>query len=65
MGKCGLNLSKKMNIPPAAFWYEKVDKILVGKEYDFIFHFNIINAHQNELKHNLDNDTLMQNSTKT
>lgn len=65
MSKCCLNLNKKMNIPPAVFWYKKVDKILVGKEYNVVFHFNIINAHQNELKHNLDNDTWMQNSTKT
>lgn len=49
---------QKDEYSPAAFWYEKVDKILVGKEHDFIFHFDIINAHQNELKHNLDNDPL-------
>lgn len=39
MGKCCLNLNEKMNTLPTALWYEKVDKIFVGKEHYFIFYF--------------------------
>lgn len=36
-----------------------------GIQFHLLFNFKIINALRKELKYNLDNDTLMQNSTKS